>query len=216
MKRTEQEVEKLIYEQLNADKPDRSIINAAEKLMVDNQKKRKEKTQPQLSKKSKHLFNGKIWASLSASVAVILVVCCFIPLMINQQEYISDDDFISHNITSIKSYNNNLLSLNYEIESSVLYCDSESSPIYIEEVYTDSNASIELYVLLDSEQMNLYVFNKFVDLNETYTIENTVIEYGDTGKECCAKFYYNNYNYFIAANVPSTEHILNYIEEMLL
>lgn len=225
MKRTEQEITNLIYEELNSEKPDKSVLNAAENLMLQKKKTSIKKrfsffksADHAVSDKTvistKNIRKRKICAAICTSIVAIAIICC-IPFIVNDNEYIPDTELTAKNISSIQYYNDEMLSFPYNIENSTLYIDINNNDVYIKETYTVDTTIIELYILLNKDYLGLPAFDIFINLSEAYSYNEIAISYGIAQNKYCAKFYFSNYYYFISANAKSQEEILFYVNELI-
>ncbi len=225
MKKKDQEIENLIYGELNAEKPPESVLDAAKRQMNENIAM----PQSQASSrkvKGENIKGGAVGTAgiavakrraivlFGAFAAVIIAVCICLAFIFRGQESIAYDDFTGERITSIESYDESLLSLSYDVKSSILYYGSDGSPVYIAETY-GGDTEIELYVLLDGTQTNLQVLSKFSNLSHSESIGGVFVEYGEADGGFAAKFTCGGCGYYIYAEVETCGQILYYVQELL-
>lgn len=249
MKKTEHDIENLIRDNLNSDKPDKTVLLAAKELMRDDKKeltrRRKEVSKNSLNTnklnkqelcpvsnivldikdglsnvegggniKTKKIISGRLKLFLFISIILVLIVC-FVPVALKKQGDIVSDTTMQE-IISIKSYNSEMLYLDYDVESSILYSNTSGSPTYIKETYKDGDITIELYVLIDISQSELSFMEMFDDLYEISYIGDSLVYYGKVDDIYCAKVSYDSYEYFLSADVLSYEEILFYMQNLIL
>lgn len=224
MKKKEK-VENLIYNELNAEKPNESVLNAAKMQMTisqtedacggitKNNNKRRDTNGATIAVNP--LTKRRFATAICAVFAIAVILCCSLPFILRGEEIAGDNEFTPQEISSISNYDSNLLYLDYEIESSALYADAESTPVYILEVYNNIGTQIKLYVLLDTTQTRLDIFDSFNGLTQSYTYEGITVEYGVSDDGYSAAFSFNDYNYYITADVETDEQILLYVQELL-
>lgn len=211
MKKTEKEIENLIVESLNSDKPDSGVIREAEQIML-----------AQLNNEaSKKAFNvKKLIAVFTPCIAVALVLICCIPLFINRGQIIIDDeDLTPTSLVSIQSYNettgNTVLYMDYAVINCTLYSDSEQTPIYLCEVYTDGGTEISLYAILTETQTEISIMDKFENLSQSTVLEGIAVSYGYVNAEYRAKCTYGNYEYLLSASGIDEETLMQYVFELV-
>lgn len=229
MKKTNQEVENLIVESLNTDKPDRRVLEQAKRMMTQECEQvtsstvfQKEVVQKQVPSAKKYpALQKRVWAILAPCfVALIAVICC-IPLMLNHNPAIMPDEPLTpQEITSIQEYNrDNDLSVHFleeQIISSVLYSDTEGNAIYICESYSVGNIQISLYVLLSDYTEPIAALDKFSSLSMTTTISDTIVVYDLIANEYCASLVIGDYRYMLSATTQTAHELLEYAQELLL
>lgn len=229
MKKTNQEIENLITESLNTDKPDRRVLEQAEIMMKQERKQvssppvlQKEKVQKDAPIGKKYpALQKRIWAILLPCVVALIAVICCIPLMLNHEPaIILDDSLTPQELTSIQEYNQEndvfVRSLEEEITSCVLYSDMEGNPVYICETYSVSDTQLSLYVLMCDYTEQIAALEKFSSLSSTVTINDTEVAYDLIENEYCASFMIEDYRYMMSAATQTENELLGYVQTLLL
>lgn len=205
------EIENLIVESLNSDKPSKSVTDEAKQLMLQ---------QTQI-KKRQSVTEKKRWGlvRVGSFVAALLLVVCFIPLMLNQIDRgngkLERDDIQSIELYN-KGSNEKIAYLDYEILESTLFYDfvnKENVPIYIREHYLNNGEFVELYVLLNDTEKEIGFLKNFNELVDVRTTSQVVVEYKYVENGSYARFEYNGYVYFLHCE-SDTVSMLKYIEEL--
>ena len=211
-----QEIENLISESLNSDKPSKSVVNAAKQLMVD-EKIQQERTVKTTTKKRWSLIG------VCSSAAVILIMICCLPFMLKQPEQTVGDDnvFLTESIVSIEQYNKvnstKISCLDFDIVQSTIYSEyvgEEKVDIYIKEVYSNNGDSIELNVLLNETQKDNADIKKYTSLTNSELLNDITIEYKVEDEICYAKFSYQGYTYMLSCRSDTTA-MFSYITSLI-
>lgn len=209
-----QEIENLISESLNSDKPSKSVVNAAKQLMVE-EKLNKNKTEKIITKKRWSLVG------VYSCIAVMLIMVCCLPFILKQPEQIiEDNEFLTENIVSIEQYNQNadtrIAYLDFDIVQSTIYSEyleEERIDIYIKEVYSNNRNSIELYVLLNETQKDIVDIKKYTSFTDSELLNDILVEYKIEDESCYAKFSYRGYTYMLSCEANTTV-MLSYITSL--
>lgn len=209
-----QEIENLISESLNSDKPSKSVVNAAKQLMVEEKLN---------EKKTEKIPTKKRWSlvGIYSCVAAMLIMICCLPFILKQPEQIIDDnEFLTENIVSIEQYNQNtdtqIAHLDFDVLQSTLYSEylgEEKIDIYIKEIYSNNGNSIELYVLLNETQKDIVDIKKYTAFTNSELLNDIIVEYKIADESCYAKFSYQGYTYMLSCKTDTTV-MLSYITSL--
>ncbi len=210
MKKTEKEIENLIVETLNSDKPDSGVIREAEKWMLTRQN----------GESPKKPFNvKKLVAVLTPCIAVAVALICCIPFLLHRGQTIGDEELTPTALTSLRSYNestgNAVLYLDYTVVNCTLYSDSEQTPIYLCETYADGETEISLVAILTETQTEISIMDQFENLSESTVIEGAAVRYGFVNNEYRAKCVYGSYEYLLSVSGTEEETFLQYVRELV-
>lgn len=211
-------VENLIDDSLNSDKPNKSVLNNAKEYMESE--KQNGNAQVYHAKKK--------WILASAStLAVALIIIIIAPYLFDVNT--ADENYIDANLlsktayTSIESYanstDNELLYYDYEIRDCYLYSDESGKPVFILENYVIEGKELSLGIAFpDYKDKNINIFSKNYGCNKEYNIDNGQIikyEWYSASNEYYAIFKKEGYTYFITANAANVDEFLALIEELL-
>lgn len=204
------EIETLVSEALNSDKPNKNVLDAAKQLMYADKVKEKKDYKIRIRKR---------WRLVGVyCCALILVVLCSLPLILKQPgPNIEDNEFLTENLISINEYNkrNNaqISSLNFDITSSTLYSEysnGKKKDIYIEETYSANGEKIELYIILNETEKNIIAVKNYTAFTNQESLNGISIAYKIVDDRCFATFDNQGYSYMLSceANVAT---MLSYI-----
>ncbi len=210
----EKDIEKLLLEKLNSDKPGRGVLRRAEAEM-----------DRACGKKKTFQFGRKIWFTAACGLMAVLLAV-LVPLGIIWGK--KDDDIGElqsgkrQSIISVADFSLKndlwLLSFDKEITSSYLYLTKNEEPAYIRETYNDEIAASLIILFPDFHASAGNPFQEYNNLQESFTVaENSIVVlFGKKGKAGYINFEYQSYIYLMNLKTADDEIIKSAISELFL